>query len=142
MSISEEVSFDNTGHIEKYPLFKKLSLALIIILVASLGYGVGRLSVVGKREPIRIEYDTSISNDQFLISKQAPSSNGGKVLTASVVTATQSNNTVIASKNSNKYHFPDCPGAKQIKEANKITFASPEAARGAGYTLASNCQSR
>lgn len=145
MSISEEVSFDKEGHIERFTWFKKLFLSLIIILVASLSFGIGRLSVVGKREPIRIEYDPEISNSQFPISNVNQASvssaitsieNSLKTENSKIVNSTS----VVASKNSNKYHFSHCPGAKQIKEENKITFESAKVAEGAGYTLAANCK--
>jgi methylphosphotriester-DNA--protein-cysteine methyltransferase len=35
--------------------------------------------------------------------------------------------------------LPDCPGAKQISEQNKIWFASIEEAEKAGYKPAGNC---
>ncbi|MDO8424290.1 MAG: hypothetical protein Q7S54_01620, partial [bacterium] len=70
MNISEEVSFDKEGHVERFPLFRKLFLALVIILVAALSFGIGRLSVAGDREPVRIEYDPEISNSQFPISNE------------------------------------------------------------------------
>lgn len=47
---------------------------------------------------------------------------------------------VVASKSGTKYHLLTCPGAKQIKPENKITFTSPEAAEAAGYTKAANCK--
>lgn len=46
---------------------------------------------------------------------------------------------VVASKSGTKYHLPTCPGAKQIKEANKIIFDSVAAAEAAGYKPAANC---
>jgi hypothetical protein len=45
----------------------------------------------------------------------------------------------IASKNGTKYHRIDCPGARTIKESNKVYFASEDEARKAGYAPASNC---
>ena len=39
-----------------------------------------------------------------------------------------------ASKNSSLYHHQDCPAVKQIKEANKIAFASTEEAEKAGFS--------
>ena len=48
--------------------------------------------------------------------------------------------TVIASKNSNKYHFSWCAGASKISDKNKITFPTEAAAIAAGLTLASNCK--
>lgn len=47
---------------------------------------------------------------------------------------------VVASKNSDKYHFLWCSGAAKISAKNKITFASEAEASAAGYTLAANCQ--
>jgi hypothetical protein len=47
---------------------------------------------------------------------------------------------VVGSKNGDRYHYPWCPGADQIKEENKVWFASEAAAIEAGYTKAKNCQ--
>ena len=127
MSISEIISYDKDGKVERFPLFKKLFLSLVIILVATLSFGIGRLSVVGKREPVRIEYDSSISN-------QAAVSNALLKIENSI--------SVVVSKNGTKYHYSHCSGAKQIKEDNKIVFATPETAGAAGYTLAANCKPR
>jgi len=145
MSISETVSYDKDGRIERpasigvnFPLFKKLFLSLTIILFALLSFGIGRLSVAGNREPVRIEYDVSMSNDKLLMTNQAPISNSQ---TATVIRATEKTE-VIASKNGARYHYPYCSGAKQIKEENKIVFPTPAAAEAAGYTLAANCKPR
>lgn len=46
---------------------------------------------------------------------------------------------VIASRSGAKYHLPDCPGAKQIKASNKISFSTIEQAKAAGYSAAANC---
>jgi hypothetical protein len=48
--------------------------------------------------------------------------------------------TYVGSKNGSKYHFPWCVGAKQIKEENKIFFATKDEAEKAGYAPASNCK--
>lgn len=147
MSLSETVSYDKDGHIERFPLFKKFFLSITIILVAGLSFGIGRLSVVGKREAVRIEYNPEMSNDKLLISNEIPKTNSQ---TANVINATKkpvpleapSSNGVVASKNGTKYHYSYCPGVKQIKEENKIIFATPAAAQAAGYTLAANCKPR
>ncbi|MBI2065770.1 MAG: hypothetical protein HYT68_01735 [Candidatus Zambryskibacteria bacterium] len=134
MSLSEIVSYDKDGQVERFPLFRKLFLSLVIILVALLSFGIGRLSVVGNREPVRIEYDPEISNSQFPISNQASIINA--------LTNIENSTSVVVSKNGARYHYPHCAGAKQIKEENKIVFSSPAAAEAAGYTLAANCSPR
>lgn len=131
MNITELVSYDKDGRIERWPLFQKLFLSLVIILVALLSFGIGRLTVAENREPIRVEYDPTISNSQFPISNQASVSNA--------LNNIENSTSVVASKNGSKYHFLHCPGAKQIKEENKIVFATPAAAEAAGFTLAANC---
>jgi len=128
MNIPETFSYDKEGKVERFPLFKKLFLSATIILVASLSFGIGRLSVVGDREPIKIEYDQQLNTAAVInaVGKLAPpsvSSDGG----------------VVVSKNGIRYHYLHCSGAKQIKEENKIFFATPEAAEAAGYSLAANC---
>ncbi|MBX4206449.1 hypothetical protein KW784_01550 [Candidatus Parcubacteria bacterium] len=132
MSIPETISFDKDGAVEPRGwLYRarhhvhRLFLTLVILLVAVLSFGIGRLTSGGKSEPIKIEYDASLATP-----------------VASLPVALPQNGGVVASKSGSKYHYPSCPGAKQIKEANKITFPSPQAAEAAGYTLAANCQSR
>ena len=45
-----------------------------------------------------------------------------------------------ASKNSNKYHYPDCRWAQKIKSSNLVKFNSPEAAQKAGYIPCKVCR--
>jgi hypothetical protein len=47
---------------------------------------------------------------------------------------------VVASVNSDKYHYEWCSGAARISEKNKITFSSAQEAEAAGFTLAGNCK--
>ena len=122
MSVAEEVSFDKDGHIERFPWAQRFYLSAIIILVALLSFGLGKLSVAGDKEPVRVEYNQQAASAISSVTIQG----GG----------------VIASKNGKKYHYSHCPGAKQIAETNKIVFATPEAAEASGYTLASNCSIR
>src|SRR3989344_5486272 len=129
MNIAETVSYDKDGHIERFPLFRKLFLSLVIILGALLSFGIGQLSVTGDREPIKIEYDQSLTEQTATVVNAVPAPRNS---------IQQSE--VVVSKNSTKYHYSHCSGAKQIKEENKIIFATPTAAEAAGYTLAANCK--
>lgn len=146
MSVADIISYDKDGKVERFPLFRKLFLAITIILVASLAFGLGRLSVIGKREPIKIEYDQTLNENQ---PKQVTQTSSPTGLTASVINTTsklnssnsnQEESTVVASKNGVRYHYLHCSGVKQIKEENKIVFSSPQMAEEAGYTLAANCK--
>lgn len=149
----EDISFDKEGRVESPEILRKLFLAIVIILTASLSFGVGRLSVGEGREPVRIEYDREISNSQFSISNQGsnPNVQTNQVPASGAVQGAQTSvkienskiensSQVVVSKNGTKYHFLHCSGAKQIKEENKVYFATPSAAESAGYTLALNCK--
>ena len=148
MNIAETISFDKEGEaVGKGLLLRarhhvhKLFLTLIIILVALLSFGMGRLTGNEGGEAVRIEYDPAISNTQPPTSNQAATSQALTPIESSKLKI-ENSTAVIASKSGSKYHYPSCPGAKQIKESNKITFPSAQAAEAAGYTLASNCSPR
>lgn len=128
MNITEVVSIGKDGGMKPDGLWRKVFLALVIMLVALLSFGLGRLSAVGKSKPIKIEYDSSLSIESPIQKSQ----------TAGVINARGEG--IVASRNGSKYHYPHCAGAKQIKEENKITFDSKEAAESSGYTLAANCK--
>ena len=45
-----------------------------------------------------------------------------------------------ASKNSNKYHYPDCKWTQKIKPENLVKFKTPEEAIKAGYSPCKVCK--
>ena len=141
MSLTETFSYDKEGRIERFPLLKKLFLAMVIILTALLSFNIGRLSATKNKEPIRIEYDPSLIQDEIQNSSTSQVNNSASVINA-VQSQTVETGEVVVSKNGSKYHYSYCPGAKQIKEENKIVFKTPAAAETAGYTLANNCRPR
>lgn len=113
------------------PYKDDLFIALIIVLVAVIGFGLGRLSAIyDQKEPIRIEYGVN----QTSIAKNALSGTNLEVSPPS------EEKLYVASKNSDKYHFPWCSGAKRIKESNKMWFSSKEEAEGMGFKPAGNCE--
>jgi len=105
-------------------------IVVTIILVALICFGIGRLTAP-RTEPIQIK-----GLEQALPSSLR-SEEGGQASVEDIKIDYQGK--VVGSKNSDKYHLPDCPGAKQISEQNKIWFASIEEAKKAGYKPAGNC---
>lgn len=67
----------------------------------------------------------------------------GKEMGVEIELAPQATSTgvlsVVASRGGTKYYLPWCAGADRIRDANKVWFASPEAAEAHGYERASNC---
>lgn len=122
-----------------------LYIASIVVGVGVLAFLLGRLSVSTLEQqnaqavnplslcPVTI-YATPVAP---LATAVASGVAQGQVASAS----TTSNQTgqYVASKAGTKYHHITCAGAKQIKEENKIYFATVEAALAAGYTKAANC---
>lgn len=124
MSIPETFEFDNRGEVIKYGWFRPYFAATVIILVALLSFGVGRLTG-SKREGVEINFDPSnISNPESLKEQAVVPKEVG----------------VTASVNGTKYYYPHC--GNNILEKNKITFATALMAEEAGYTLAANCKLR
>lgn len=95
----------------------------IIMLVGLSAFGLGRLSVYDEREEdIEIEYTIQQGSGE--------SQGASEVFQGDIV----------ASRNGTKYHYTWCPSAKNIAQANVISFTSIQAARNAGYEPAQNCE--
>ena len=92
-----------------------LLIALSFLLIALVGFGLGRLSyLVQNKPPITVE-----------------GVNLGAVSAPEAL--------FVASKNGTAYYPPSCAGAGRIKEENKIWFSSQKEAESLGYKPASNC---
>ncbi|OGN14802.1 MAG: hypothetical protein A3J47_00280 [Candidatus Yanofskybacteria bacterium RIFCSPHIGHO2_02_FULL_43_22] len=110
---------------------KDIFLGFCIVLISVISFNIGRINALQKT-PIKITdesnvYQATIANSTLKNKTPIP--------------AQPKDPRVVASKSSTtkKYHFTWCPGAKQIKEINKIWFETDIAAQKAGYTLAGNC---
>ncbi len=123
---------------------KTVLMCAIIVLVGLSGFGLGRLSVEESTNPglritetEKLTETPAVSQAATAVIASEPSKTGGP---PAPDRAGGQAGEVVASKNGSKYHFPWCSGAKAISAANKISFASTEEARKAGYTPASNCK--
>ncbi len=112
--------------------FKGILLIAILILSLTASFGLGRLSALNSR-------DTGISVGEIELNTMSASAYEAKQSTQNLSNQT-GDGVVVASKNSDKYHYPWCSGAKRIKEENKIYFDSIADARNAGYVPAGNCE--
>lgn len=105
-------------------------VALLFVVVTFLAFGLGRLSALHESIPPVAFVGTVLD-----------AGGGGNVPAPQPTMASaQLPGSVVASKKGTKYHFPWCPGATTMNEANKIWFGSEAEARAAGYTPASNCK--
>ena len=97
---------------------------------------IGRLSAIWpEKEPIRIEnLEPSIQNLE-----DSDAAQPAQILDSRLQIPDSSRGNFVASRNGSSYHLPDCPGAKQIKEENRVWFKTEAEARAAGYKPAGNC---
>ncbi len=133
----ETVSFNDEGKIESNSIIRKFFLIFVIILVSLLSFGLGRLSGndQGKGIEIRLDETYSTTTSSYIGNKEEITKSVPKVEVGT-------SSVVVGSIKGTKYHYLYCTGAKQIAEANKITFTNAAAAEMAGYTLALNCKPR
>lgn len=138
MSIQDTYHFDKDGEAVRFPLLRRFYLALVVILVALLAFGIGRLSGQGSRtEGVSIEYDPSLlvgSSNPSAAAQAIPTGNSAAAIQASAPAQTGQ---VTASSKGTKYYYSTCKST--VSAANKITFTSASDAEKAGYTLAANC---
>lgn len=103
--------------------------AFILILVFSIGLGLGLLIRPNKPTPIIIDKNVKIG----LPARQSEfSENYEKSFNFS-------GDNFVASINGKNYYPKDCTSAKRIKEENMIWFSSAEEAEADGYAPAKNC---
>jgi hypothetical protein len=116
-----------------------LFYSALIILVAVTSFGLGRWSVAEKSllteivQPTPALVQNSIATTSLIQNKTPPT-------TSAVVPAVQAAPKYVGSRSGTKYHLLWCPGAKTIKESNKVYFVSKEEAKKAGYQPAANCK--
>ncbi len=106
---------------------------LIVFIVAVASFGLGRISVNdGGKSGTGVKL---VNSSTVILAPEALPLSSTTSPVKNIVTA----DSLVASKSGTKYHFISCPGAKQIKESNKIFFSSKEEAQAAGYKPAANC---
>ena len=107
---------------------------LLLVVVASIFFGLGRLSALEERhKPIRVTYPNITQGGVALGAI-------GDLLSTSTERVTSPSGSVIGSKSGKKYYFPWCGTVKRIKPENQVNFGSIEEARRAGFTPGGNCK--
>jgi hypothetical protein len=125
MSITEEFHFDNRGEVVRFPHLRKYFLTLVILLVAALAFGIGRLTGE-KGTGVSINYNPTLLASPVVAVGPSPSP------------VAPSAGQVYASSKGSRYYYMNCKST--IVEKNKVTFASAIMAESAGYTLATGCK--
>jgi len=107
-------------------------LAACIGLISVISYNLGQINSL-KKIPISVKESTDLKADIF----DAITNNVQSQI--SNLKSPKLDTRVVVSKNSDKYHYSWCSGAKRIKPENQIWFNSAAEAEAKGYALAGNC---
>ena len=111
-------------------------LSAVIILITVISFQSGKISALKNRGEDGLTIKEASLEEVF----EKKGTEGQAQRVESQQKATSELGRVVASKNSNKYHFSWCAGAGKISDKNKISFPTEAAALAAGYILASNCK--
>lgn len=137
---------------EMYNKFKSLLAndvffyTALLLGIAVVSFGLGRWSMAVKNQqssvPMAVTLEQRPNVTETTTSKpqegqtQASSTKQQSIIAPVSTTSAR----YVGSRSGTKYHLLTCPGAKQIKESNKIFFTTKEDAQKAGYTPAGNCK--
>ena len=120
------------------PIFKRLYLLFLLLIISSIFFGLGRFSTLEKnRATIKIEYRDF---QEIKPLNQSASVVETLNLNNSTENTSMEGGEVIGSKSGKKYYYPWCSTVKRIKPENQIHFASIEKARMLGFTAGGNCK--
>lgn len=124
---------------------REIVTSLVILMVALVSFQLGKMTEINLNNNLAAVPEISWQPFSALLSSSAAAVPAKTFNSASEnlekpSSAKSIDWSVVTSKNSNKYHFLWCPGAKQIAEKNKIIFTSEKEAQAAGYILAGNCR--
>lgn len=111
----------------------EITLLVGVILISLISFAAGRLATPTPQKQVIF-----VSDQQAFIAEHSAFQHSTSTETLQEKSQ-QKQDTFVASKNSTKYHLPNCPGAQRIAEHNKIWFSSKEEAEFLGYEPASNC---
>jgi len=111
-------------------------LSVCVVLIAVISYNLGQINSL-KKTPVSIKESANLKADIFDTTNsklENPKQTQNPKLQPQKLDIR-----VVVSKNSDKYHYSWCSGAKKIKPENQIWFNSAQEAEAKGYTLAGNC---
>ena len=113
-------------------------LGSCVILISVISYNLGQINSL-KKTPITLNEDSDLKADIYQATETKTTGGQNIQNTKYNIPDTKLDTRVVVSKNSDKYHYSWCSGAKRIKPENQIWFTSAQEAESRGYILAGNC---
>ncbi len=111
-------------------------VAITVVLASSAAFGLGFISGrdAGEKGEVQI-LEREVIEATLGEAPSAPMAAAAAAAAAPVAAGGQ----YVASRNGTKYYLPFCGSVKNIKEENKVWFATKEEAEAKGYQPAANC---
>ncbi|HEV7701835.1 MAG TPA: hypothetical protein VGO63_00085 [Candidatus Paceibacterota bacterium] len=123
---------------------KNIMIVVIVILVGTGSFELGRLSKNGTSSGIKIEYpdQSNFQPANALSAAEAVSSSSARSMPTSNLSqpAETTHKNFFASSKGKKYYPVGCSAGKSLKMENRVYFATREEAEKAGYTLSASCK--
>ena len=136
---------------------KDIFVFLSILLIGAGTFMIGRISVLEERskndlkiispQELGANIDQSIdplNRGSFQLNRVTGTNGVGNKksqIFKPVATSNKTDGVYVGSISGHVYHLPSCPGARRIKDENKVWFKSKEEAESLGYKPAGNCKS-
>lgn len=120
---------------------KTIMFFLNIILAGLVGFQLGKVRA-NQNIPIRINLHNQVAQNPAQKELEIVSQSlerQGVIKKETLIKNNQQKCFFVASRRSKKYHRSDCRYAKNIKESNKVCFASAQEAEVKGYSPAQGC---
>jgi len=125
---------------------KDIMIVMIVILVGLGSFQLGRLSKAASSTGIKIKYEEqqkeqgvgqgiNTAAGVLYVNENSKSPEKSK----NSISVNNNNKDFFASNRGSKYYPVGCSAGKNIKQANRVYFATGEEAEKAGYELSSSC---
>jgi len=119
---------------------KDLLIVIIVILVGLGSFELGRLSMEDDQGGLKTIYGGQNSEEGTNMTQPQDSTQTSlKPQNMNTSVASSEGKNFFASSKGSKYYTTNCSAGKNIKQENRVYFATGEEAEKAGYTLSSSC---
>lgn len=155
MRLTETLKKINTSLITVKDIPKDIFAFLAILLIGSGAFMIGRISVgeTERKNELKIvsasnalasvgqaDYEANLSSKEQGFASTSSNSLRSYTSRHQSTNSQAKSGMYVGSKNGRVYHLPSCPGAKRIKDENKVWFKDKKDAADHGYKPAANCK--
>lgn len=117
---------------------EQIFASVLVVLVGIISFGLGRADIAAPMVSTQTA-TVQLAPEPFIIQSSSGSQSPNTQVALPGASSMPASPSYVASVSGSRYHLLDCPSVSQIKESNKVYFATTDEAEAAGYTKAANC---